>query len=86
MAIKIKGITTNTEEKHYFWEYYAFLDSNDNFFIVTNECNTVKMCDDFPEEIINEEITIEDFLEKRFGTTLVKALEKDDFDIKITIK
>ena len=86
MAIKIKGITLDTEDKHNFCDHYAFIDSDGDFFIICDDCHIVRMCEPFPEENISDWDSIEDFLEERYGTKLVKALDKKDFDIEITIK
>lgn len=86
MAIKIKGITLDTEDKHGFWDHYAFVDSDGDFFIICEYEHVVRMCESFPEENVSEYESIEDFLKERFGTKLVKALEKDDFDVEITVK
>lgn len=86
MAIKIKGISTNTEGKHNFWEHHAFIDSDGDFFIVCDHEHVVRMCENFPEDNVAEYNSIEDFLKERYSTKLVKALKKDDFDIEITVK
>ena len=88
MAIKIKGISTNTENRHYFCDYHAFIDSDGDFFIICEFGHVVRMYDDFPEENVNDcdYDTIEDFLKKRYDTKLVRAFKKDDFDIEITVK
>lgn len=86
MAIKIKGISINTEDRHHFMEYYAFVDSDGDFFIICEDRHVVRMCDGFPEDNVAEYNSIEDFLEERYSTKLVKALKKDDFDIEITVK
>lgn len=86
MAIKIKGITTNTEDKHSFYEYYAFTDSDGDFFIICENDHVVRMCESFPEENIRDYDSIEDFLRERYDTRLIRALKKEDFDIEITVK
>ena len=86
MAIKIKGITPDTKDKHSFSDYYAFVDSDGDFFIICEDCHIVRMCEGFPEENVSDWDSIEDFLEERFNTRLIKALGKYDFDIEITVK
>lgn len=86
MAIKIKGIPTDTEGRHNFYEYYAFIDSDGDFFIICENEHVVRMCESFPEDNTREYESIEDFLKERYDTRLIKALKKDDFDIEITVK
>lgn len=86
MAIKITGIK---EENHYhfFREYYAFIDSENDFFIIGRDKTVIMMTSDsFSEYDYSDYSNIENFLNYEFGTSLLKALKKDDFDIEVTIK
>jgi hypothetical protein len=73
------------KDPHYFYEYYGFVDSQGDFFLITANDSVVLMDDNF--EVYNVyHKAIEDFLAEEFTTTLVRAYKKNDFDILIDLK
>lgn len=86
MAIKITGIKDGNPT-HSFREYYAFVDSENDFFIIGRDKTVIMMTsDNFLEYDYSDYSNIESFLNYEFGTTLLKVLKMNDFDIEVTIK
>jgi hypothetical protein len=71
--------------EHRFYEYYGFIDSEGDFFIITENDSVVLMNDNFTSHSVYTS-SIEDFLSEEFNTTLVRAYKKDDFDVVINLK
>ena len=88
MAVTIKNKPTSRNRKeHPIYEYYGFIDSDGDFFLITENDIIVHMAEGFPGyQITDEDISIEKFLENRFNSTLVQAYGEDDFDITIDLK
>ena len=88
MAVRIKNSPINqNREEHPIYEYYGFIDSDGDFFLITENDIIVHMAGGFPAyQITDEDTSIEKFLENRFNSTLVRAYEEDDFDITIDLK
>ena len=79
--------TTEKKEEHSIYEYYGFLDSDGDFFLITESDIIVHMTEHFPAfNLENEHCSIEEFLEREFGTELVRAYKKNDFDILVDLK
>lgn len=86
MAVKITNFNAN-KNYHHFASYYAFIDDENDFFIVGQGKTVIMITDEcFSEYDYHDYATIEEFLQYEFGTSLVKPLKKDDFDIEITVK
>lgn len=86
MAIRVKGLESTTS-KYYIEDTYLFVDSDGDVFIVGEESTIIGLHSTFPEFHYGEGVTVEEFLEEHFGTTLVKAYRSlDNFDIDITLK
>ena len=88
MAVTIKNKPTNqNREIHLINEYYGFIDSEGNFFLITDSNTIVLMTEEFSTYNLNyEHISIEAFLEREFDTTLVQTYKQNDFDITINLK
>lgn len=86
VTIKNKPLIQNREE-HSLYEYYGFIDSDGDFFLITENDVIVLMGGDFPAYNLSDEYnSIEKFLYGEFSTTLVRAYKKNDFDITIDLK
>lgn len=85
--IKITGINKEGKCDHSFEEYYAFIDDEDDFFII-GQYDTVIMLtsDTFAQYNYSDYTTIENFCSHELGTKLVKAFTMEDFDIEVKIK
>lgn len=88
MSVKINNKPASRNRKeHPIYEYYGFIDSDGDFFLITENDIIVHMVKGFPTyQITDEDTSIEKFLENRFNSTLVRAYEEDDFDITIDLK
>lgn len=87
MSVKINNKTTNQKKEHLINEYFGFIDSRGDFFLITNSNTIILMTEDFPTYNLNDEyISIEAFLEQEFDTTLVHVYNQNDFDITIDLK
>lgn len=88
MSVKINNKPTSRNRKeHLIYEYYGFIDSDGDFFLITENDIIVHMVKGFPAyQIIDEDTSIEKFLENRFNSTLVQVYGGDDFDITIDLK
>ena len=73
------------KHEHRFYEYYGFVDSEGDFFLITENDNVVLMNDNFTNYTIYDQ-SIEEFLMSEFNTTLIRAYEKNEFDIIINLK
>ena len=88
MSIIIKGLENTKKENHFFKDYICFIDSDKNVFIIGDE----DMIIDISSPIFNQYTScyyddIEDFLDKEFETTLLKAFcSQSEFDIEIIVK
>lgn len=79
--------TTEKKEDHSIYEYYGFIDSEGDFFLITESDTIVLMNENFSAyNLSNGHCSIEEFLESEFNTTLVRAYKKNDFDILIDLK
>jgi hypothetical protein len=79
--------TVEREDKHPIYEYYGFIDSDGDFFLITESDMIVHMDEYFTTyNLGNGHAFIEEFLESEFDTTLVRAYKKNDFDILIDLK
>ena len=79
--------TTEKKEEHPIYEYYGFIDSDGDFFLITESDVIVHMTDHFPVfNLGNEYCSIEEFLEYAMGTELVHTYKKNDFDILVDLK
>ena len=86
VTIKNRPLVEKTEE-HPIYEYYGFIDSDGDFFLITENNAIIRMVDHFPAFNLEEEhCSIEEFLESEFDTTLVRVYRKNDFDITIDLK
>lgn len=75
------------KEEHSIDEYYGFIDSDGDFFLITENNVIVHMTDHFPVfNLDNEYCSIEEFLAYAMETTLVRTYKKNDFDILIDLK
>lgn len=87
MAVTIKNKPTNQKKEHLINDYYGFIDSKGNFFLITPTDLIILMNEDFPTyNLNNRHYSIEDFLQYEFDTTLVRAYNQNDFDITIDLK
>lgn len=87
MAIKIEGLEKIEKTTHRFEDSYGFIDSDEDFYIVSGQNTIISMANCFNEYNQSDYDNIEDFLRLEFGTTLLKSFEsKYEFDITITIK
>ena len=71
--------------EHRFYEYYGFVDSEGDFFLITENDSVIIMNDNFTAYTVYDH-SIEEFLMSEFNTTLVRAYRKDEFDIIINLK
>ena len=86
VTIKNKPLIQKSEE-HSIYGYYGFIDSEGDFFLITENNVIILMAGDFPAyNLSDEHNSIEKFLYDKFKTTLVRAYEKNDFDITIDLK
>jgi DNA-directed RNA polymerase beta subunit len=86
MPITIKNIPPIEKQcKHKFLYYDAFVDSDGDFFII-NGIEQVIIMNEFFRIYEPDEEMIEDFLVKNFGTTLVCAYKKNEFNITIDLE
>ena len=77
----------NKKYEHRFYEYYGFVDSEGDFFLISVNDAVVRMAENFDSyHVYGSYETIEDFLENEFDTTLIRAYKKDEFDIIINLK
>lgn len=88
MSVTIKNKPTNrNREEHPICEYYGFIDSDGDFFLISDSNTIVLMMEGFPTYNLNDEYTsIEAFLERECDTTLVQVYKQNDFDITIDLK
>lgn len=87
MSVKINNKPTNQKKEHLIDEYFGFLDSEGDFFLITESDTIVLISECFPTYNLRYEYnSIEKFLDREFCTTLVRAYKKDDFDITIDLK
>lgn len=88
MAVTIRNKPTiQNREEHPIYEYYGFIDSDGDFFLITENNIIVHMSDIFSSyNLSNSYTSIEEFLESEFDTTLVRAYKKNEFDITIDLK
>ena len=85
--IKITGIDKKEKCYHSFGEYYAFIDDQDDFFIVGRDDTVIMLTSDtFMQYNYSDCDTIETFCSNELGTKLVKGFDMEDFDIEIKIK
>ena len=85
----IKITNTNEEKKgeHSFGDYYAFVDDQDDFFIIGRDDTVIMLTSDTFEQFnYSGYATIEDFCSDTLDSKLVKAFGIDDFDIEVKIK
>lgn len=87
MTVTINNKPTYQKKEHLINEHCGFLDSEGDFFLVT-ESNTIVLIDEyFPAyNLSNEYNSIERFLDSIFDATLVRAYKKNGFDITIDLK
>lgn len=85
MAVTIKNKPNNKD--HQIYEYFGFVDSEGNFFLITKSNTIVLMDGSFPDyNLTNGYNSIEEFLEIEFNTILIHAYKQNDFDITIDLK
>lgn len=88
VIIKNKPISQDREE-HLIYDYHGFIDSNEDFFLITESGVIVSMTENFPtynDEEYNQYSSIENFLASEFDTRLVRVYEQNNFDILIDLK
>ena len=88
MSVTIKNKPSIEEkEKHQICEYFGFIDSEERFFLITDDDTIVLMNEDFQSYNCEGEFNlIENFLKCEFDTVLIRAYKRDDFDVTIEIK
>lgn len=91
MALKVKTEAKDALNNHYFSDYSAFLDSDDDFYLIDNDSGDLVVqlehsgCRVFAVPAGVD--TIESFLEKAFGKgTYLKRVYRDDDDYDITVE
>lgn len=79
--------TIQKKVDHSIYEYRGFIDSDGDFFIITENDVIVLLEEGFPAYNLNNKYpSIEKFLDSEFGTTLAYAYKRNDFDITINLK
>ena len=87
MTVKIEGIENLERTSHHFIDSYGFIDSDRDFYVVGGQDTIIQMTNGFNEYYQSDYDSIEDFLRREVGTTLLKSFEsRDEFDIIITLK
>lgn len=87
MSVKINNKPTNQKKEHLINEYCGFLDSEGDFFLITESDTIVLIGEYFPAYNLNHEHnSIEKFLDNELDATLVRAYKKNGFDITIDLK
>ena len=88
MSTIIKGLEHPKNERYLFKDFFCFIDSDKNVFIIGDEHTVINISSplftQYPSECY---LNIEDFLQAEFGTTLLKAFDsQNEFDIEIIVK
>ena len=87
MTVKIEGIESLERTSHRFIDSYGFIDSDRDFYVVGGQDTIIQMTNGFNEYYQSDYDSIEDFLHREVGTTLLKSFEsRDEFDITVTLK
>lgn len=88
MSTIIKGLENTGKESHLFRDFFCFIDSDKNVFIIGDESAVIDISspcfNQYRSDFYND---IEDFLQAEFETTLLKAFgSQSEFDIEIILK